>query len=239
MSINVIFLGLDEVLFDSEALHLTSCNRVFREAGLPIRWDFSDLRRAAREYGFAHALRALPREIQAKRIDELIAEKHRVFHLAIQTRPLPVSRASLRLIDDAMRNGCKLSILTDMPSATGAAMLENSFGASVNSTFSVVAGDLRFDGAAETGPHALALHAMGIEARDAALIDLPSPALRAARNGGIWSLQASPQHGAPRTGNNFVTLNALHALKAGSYPAAAPLAPAMPQQGALASMAAA
>lgn len=232
MSIDVIFLGLDEVLFDSEALHLTSCNRAFREAGLPIRWDFTDLRRAAREHGFANAVRALPREIQPRHIDELVAEKHRMFHLAVLARPLAVSRATLRLIDDAMRNGCKLSILTDMPSATGAAMLENSFGATVNSTFSVVAGDLRFDGEAETGPHALALHAMGIEARDAALIDLPSPALRAARSGGIWSLQASPQHGAPRTGNNFVTLNALHALKAGTPPA-------MPQPAAAPSHAAA
>lgn len=222
MSIDVIFLGFDEVLFDSEALHLTSCNRAFREAGLPVRWDFTDLRRAAREHGFANAIRALPRELLQQRADALIADKHRMFHLAILARPLAVTRPALRLIDDAARNGCKLSILTDMPSQTSSAMLQHCFGDAVNSTFSVVAGGLRFDGDAQTGPYGHALHAMGIDAQDAVAIELPSPALRAARGAGVWTLQAMPQNGAPRTGNNFITLNALHALKSGAAQAAMP-----------------
>ena len=47
MSIDVIFLGLDGVLFDTEALHLAACNAAFANAGLSIRWTLPALRAAA------------------------------------------------------------------------------------------------------------------------------------------------------------------------------------------------
>jgi beta-phosphoglucomutase-like phosphatase (HAD superfamily) len=58
MSIDVIFLGLDGVLFDTEALHLAACNAAFENAGLSVRWSLPALRAAAATHGYARAIGA-------------------------------------------------------------------------------------------------------------------------------------------------------------------------------------
>ncbi|MET0323551.1 MAG: HAD family hydrolase [Duganella sp.] len=219
MSIDVIFLGLDGVLFDTEALHLAACNAAFANAGLSVAWTPRALRSAVAAHGNARAIHAaLPPQVLArdkKRVAEMADDKHREFHHAIVTAPPKPLPAALALIDDAIADGCKICIVTDLPAAAASALLSNAFGTDVNSLFAVVAGGASFDAPAGTGPFARALHAMGVQPSDAVAIDAGEPALRAAEEAGLWTVSIAPaQHGEhvvrPR---QFITYAALRELR--------------------------
>ncbi|TFW29028.1 HAD family hydrolase [Duganella callida] len=223
MSIDVIFLGLDGVLFDTEALHLAACNAAFANAGLSVRWTVPALRAAAATHGYARAIASLagmPLVASDKhRIAQLFEDKHREFHHALLARPPQAHSTAMALIEDASAAGCKICILTDLPSAAASALLARYFGADVNSIFSVVAGDCRFDGPAGTGPYAHALHATGIAPDDAIVIDSSAPALRAAAAMGMRTVPVAAYgiaHGAAQGAEvirprQFLAFDALHA----------------------------
>ena len=194
MGIEVIFLALDGVLFDTEQLHLAACNAAFAEAGLPVRWTLPQLRAAVRLHGHAKAAAAaLPQQLAIHEVvTELIAVKNRHLQEKAATHAPGIYPACLRLIEDALHAGCKLAALGDMPASLGAAMLERHFGHEVNSLFSVVMGDADFSTPAGTGPFARALHAMAAEPRTSIAIDSATPALRAAQASGIWTVSVTP-----------------------------------------------
>lgn len=236
MSIDVIFLGLDGVLFDTEALHLAACNAAFANAGLSISWTARTLRNAVATHGHARAVAAaLPAQLPArdrKRVAELVEDKHRAFHHAIVTTPPKALPAALALIEDAVADGCKVCIVTDLPAAATSALLCNAFGTDVNSLFTVVTGGVAFDGPAGTGPFARALHAMGVQPSDAVAMDSTMPALRAAEQAGLWTVSVAPaRHGdevvRPR---QFISYDALRDVRSNPYgvqsPCAAENAPA-------------
>jgi beta-phosphoglucomutase-like phosphatase (HAD superfamily) len=221
MSIDVIFLGLDGVLFDTEALHLAACNAAFANAGLSVRWTLLALRAAATTYGYARAINAAvalpPFAREKQRVAELFEDKHRQFHQAILAHAPPAQSAALTMIEDATAAGCKICILTDLPAPATAALLDSYFGAGVNSLFSVVAGGVSFDNAAGTGPYAHALHAMGVLPRDAIAIDTAVPALRAAADAGLWTVSVAPYGTDVVRPRQFITFDALHELQASPY----------------------
>lgn len=239
MTIDVIFLGLDGVLFDTEAFHLEAFNMAFAQAGLSLRWEMSEMRKNLRIYGTAGVMAAIakisgsrhPREL-ALQLTEL---KQRAMHQLVSRAKPAVLPAAMRLIDDALHAGRKLSILSETPAATTAAMLEHCFGDTVNSKFAVVSGGAKWQGVAGTGPYGQALHAMGIEARRAIAIDTSPAALRAARGCGIWTVSACPNdindasisgadlwcpqlqelRTAVPNGDATLSLRALHGMRAG------------------------
>lgn len=217
MSIDVIFLGLDGVLFDTEALHLAACNAAFAETGLSLRWTLPALRNAARAHGYANAVAAVvsgePLARNKAAVAALLAEKQRQFQLAVAANPPKASPAALALVDDALRAGCKLSVLSDLPAPVAAALLEQCFGADVNSLFSVVAGGVSFDGAADTGPYAHALHAMCIAPSAAIAIDTVAPSLRAAEQTGLWTVSVAPYGADVLRPQQFITFDALRELR--------------------------
>jgi len=221
MSIDVIFLGLDGVLFDTEALHLAACNAAFANAGLSIRWSLPALRAAAATHGYARAIgAAISGDVFAKdkeRVAELYADKHRHFHQAITEQPLKALQAALVLIDDALSAGGKICIVTDLPAASTSALLTGCFGTDVNSLFTVVSGSASFDGAAGTGPYAHALNAIGISAQDAIAIDTAVPALRAAEELGLWTVSVAPYGNEVVRPPQFITFEALNELQAHPY----------------------
>jgi beta-phosphoglucomutase-like phosphatase (HAD superfamily) len=221
MSIDVIFLGLDGVLFDTEALHLAACNAAFANAGLSIRWTLPALRAAAAKHGYARAIGSAvatpPLSRDKQRVAELFEDKHREFHKAILSRPPQAQAAALALIDDAAAAGCKICILTDLPAPATGALLERYFGADVTSLFSVVAGGAGFDGPAGTGPYAYALNAMGVQPQDAIVIDTAVPALRAAADAGLWTVSVAPYGTDVVRPRQFITFDALHELQASPY----------------------
>jgi len=228
MSIDVIFLGLDGVLFDTEAPHLAACNAAFATAGLSVRWDARALRKAVGTHGYARAIDgALPPNLPArdkKRAADMAGDKHREFHHAIVTAPPQALPPALALIEDAIADGCKICIVTDLPAAATSALLSNAFGTDVNSLFTVVTGGASFEGPAATGPYARALHAIGAQPSDAIAIDAGTPALRAAAAAGLWTVSIAPaQHGAdvvrPR---QFITYEALRELHDGPFSHQAP-----------------
>ncbi len=196
MTIDVIFLGLDGVLFDTEAFHLEAFNLAFAQAGLQLRWEMSEMRKALRIYGTAGVMTAMTKIDGGKRARELAAEltqlKQRAMHQLVTRAKPRVLPAAERLVDDALHAGCKLSILSETPAATTAALLEHCFGDTVNTKFAVVAGGAKWQGTAATGPYALAMHAMGIGARHAVAIDTSPDALRAARGCGMLTVSACP-----------------------------------------------
>jgi beta-phosphoglucomutase-like phosphatase (HAD superfamily) len=225
MSIDVIFLGLDGVLFDTEALHLAAFNAAFANAGLSIRWTLPVLRGAAASHGYARAIgTVVTRELFARdksRVAELFADKHQQFHQSITESPPPALPATRALIDDAIAAGCKICILTDLPAPATSALLAASFGADVNSTFTVVTGGASFDGPSGTGPYAMALHAMGVDPGDAIAIDTAVPSLRAAQEAGLWTVSVAP-HCAPYGADvahprQFITFDALNDLRSSPY----------------------
>lgn len=221
MSIDVIFLGLDGVLFDTEALHLAACNTAFSNAELSIRWTLPALRAAAATHGYARAIGSAvampPLSRDKRRVAELHEDKHRQFHQAILARPPQAQAAALALIEDAIAAGCKICILSDMPAPAASALLERHFGADVNSIFTVVAGGASFDGDAGTGPYAHALHAMGVAPCDAIVIDTAVPALRAAADAGLWTVSVAPYGKDVVRPRQFITFDALHELQASPY----------------------
>lgn len=221
MSIDVIFLGLDGVLFDTEALHLAACNTAFSNAELSIRWTLPALRAAAATHGYARAIGSAvampPLSRDKRRVAELHEDKHRQFHQAILARPPQAQAAALALIEDATAAGCKIGILTDLPAPAASALLERHFGADVNSIFTVVAGGASFDGDAGTGPYAHALHAMGVAPCDAIVIDTAVPALRAAADAGLWTVSVAPYGKDVVRPRQFITFDALHELQASPY----------------------
>ena len=221
MSIDVIFLGLDGVLFDTEALHLAACNNAFADAGLSTRWNLAALRGAAATHGYARAIgTAITRDTFGRdkaRAAELHAEKHRHFQLSITAKAPAALPAALTLIKDATDAGCKICVLTDMPAPATSALLAHSFGADVNSVFAVVTGGAAFDGASGTGPYARALHAMGVHPGDAIAIDTAVPSLRAAGEAGLWTVSVAPYGADVVRPRQFITFEALSELRSSPY----------------------
>jgi beta-phosphoglucomutase-like phosphatase (HAD superfamily) len=221
MSIDVIFLGLDGVLFDTEALHLAACNAAFANAGLSLRWTLPALRTAAATHGYARAIGSAvatpPLSREKQRVAELFEDKHQQFHQAILARPPQAQAAALALIEDASAAGCKICILTDLPAPAASALLERQFGADVTSLFGVVAGGVGFDGPSGTGPYAHALHAMGVPVQDAIVVDTAVPALRAAADAGLRTVCVAPYGTDVVRPRQFITFDALHALQAAPY----------------------
>lgn len=212
MSIEAIFLGLDGVLFDTEALHLSACNAAFAEAGLSIRWTLPALRAAAQTHGYARAIgsaiacESLARDKRA--VAELFQNKHAIFQQSVTEQAPQASASALGLIVDALEAGCKLSVLSDLPAPVAALLLEQCFGPDVNSLFTVVAGGVSFEGPAGTGPYARALHAMGIEPGAAVAVDTAAPSLRAAQECGLWTVSVAPFGDIVRP-QQFITFDAL------------------------------
>ncbi|MYM90852.1 HAD family hydrolase [Rugamonas sp. FT82W] len=221
MSIDVIFLGLDGVLFDTEALHLAACNAAFANAGLPVRWTLPALRAAAATHGYARAIGSAiacePLARDKARVAELFADKHRQFHQAISARPPKALPAALALIDDALNDGCKICVLTDLPAPATSALLSGCFDADVNSLFAVVTGGANFDGPAGTGPYARALNAMSVSPQDAIAIDTAVPGLRAAEEAGLWTVSVAPYGNDVVRPRQFITYDALRELRSSPY----------------------
>jgi beta-phosphoglucomutase len=188
MHIEAIFLGLD-VLFDLETQQLSASNAAFERAGLSLRWNLATLRKHVRTHGSALAIAAaLPAPFSAidkERLAALAASRDALLHHAAEAHPPSIRPACMGLIDDALAAGCKVSILTDMPAALTALLLEQCFGHEASSKLAVVAGGQHFGSKDATGPYARALQAMGIETDNALLIDVASPSLKAARAAGI------------------------------------------------------
>ncbi|MES2259751.1 MAG: HAD hydrolase-like protein [Pseudomonadota bacterium] len=194
MTINAIFLNLDEVLFDTPALHLAACRAAMESAGVPLRWSMPELRHVASTVGWSRVLDvALPQDAQAgKRVRsiDLNAARHRYFHDALAVRQPEANPRGMQLIEDALAAGCKVAVVSDMPAQSCAALLHHTFGNEVNSKFSVVASrhDMahRHDGV--HAPHAIALRTLGMQPYETVLIDTSEPHLLAARKAGLRTI---------------------------------------------------
>lgn len=195
MAIELLILGLDGVVFDTEAAHLQASNEAFALCGLGLEWSPQQFREAARISGAASAAAAAVRRlpgVAARDVARIAREKDRLFHEAVLARLPALQQACLHLMEQALEAGCKLAIVTDIPAQTASVLLERGFGDDVTHRFDAVIGGASFDDAAGNGPHEMALRTVGIEASCSVAIDAAPPALRAAQGAGIWTMAATP-----------------------------------------------
>ncbi|HEX7648459.1 MAG TPA: HAD hydrolase-like protein [Noviherbaspirillum sp.] len=195
MAIELLILGLDGVIFDTEAAHLKASNDAFAECGLGLTWSARQFREAARISGAAGAAAAAAQRIPgatAKDVTRVAAAKVRLFHEAILAEMPELHQGGARLMEEALDAGCKLAVVTDIPAQTASVLLERSFDDDVTNRFDTVIGGAHFSEADGNGPYDMALRTVGIEASCSVAIDASPPALRAAQQAGIWTMAATP-----------------------------------------------
>ncbi len=192
MTIDALTLALDGVIFDTEEAHLAACNAAFDTCGIGLRWSIQQFRQAARAHGANHAINAMSSILCVKEAALLLQEKHGLFHdIVLSTLP-ERHPGCTELMNDALARGCKLAVVTDMPTRTATELLQRVFGDAVTNTFTVVVSGASFDEPGDNGPHQLALRTIGIDADHCAAIDAAAPGLRAAQHAGIWTMAATP-----------------------------------------------
>lgn len=196
MAIEALTLALDGVIFDTEDMHLRACNTAFERCGLGLRWSAQQLRQASRVHGATHATAAVLAKLSlsatSKEAGALLREKNRAFHELSQDEQAIRIPAFARLMEEALANGCKLAVVTDMPVQTATAMLDKSFGNDVTNLFAVIVSGAELDSPADNGPYQLAMRTMGAVPANCAAIDAAVPGLRAAQQAGIWTMAVTP-----------------------------------------------
>lgn len=196
MTIEALTLALDGVIFDTEDMHLRACNTAFERCGLGLRWSVQQLRQASRVHGATHAITALLAKLSlsatSKEAGALLREKNCAFHELSQAEGAVRIPAFTRLMEEALANGCKLAVVTDMPVQAATAMLDKSFGNDITNMFAVIVSGAELDSPADNGPYQLALRTMGAEPINCAAIDAAVPGLRAAQQAGIWTMAVTP-----------------------------------------------
>jgi beta-phosphoglucomutase-like phosphatase (HAD superfamily) len=252
MAIELLILGLDGVVFDTEAAHLKASNDAFAECGLGLNWSARQFRDAARISGAAGAATAAAQRIPgatARDVTRVAEAKARLFHETILAAMPALHQSCARLMEEALEAGCKLAVVTDIPAQTASVLLERGFADDVTNRFETVIGGAHFGEADGNGPYDMALRTVGIEASCSVAIDAAPPALRAAQHAGIWTMAATPYEKdiarisgadlwcpqlqelrdlvdvrkAPReTAGRFVTFDILRSLKKGQLRAAVP-----------------
>lgn len=191
MGIELLIVGLDGVVFDTEDAHLWSCNTAFKNCELDLHWSMPQLRKAIQTWGVTNAIAeigGISDYASSNDIIRLTNERNRLFREFILANKLTPNPACARLMEEALDSGCKLAVVTEMPSQNAALLLEQAFGDEFNSTLSVILSGANFNVPADNGPHRLVLRTIGVDVSDCIAIEAFSPALRAAQRAGIWTV---------------------------------------------------
>lgn len=196
MAIDLIVFGLDNGLFNTENAHLESSNQAFENCGLSYRWTIEQYRSAALDHGASGAISAVVGQMgyskAAREAAALFEEKTRLFHeLACQGR-IALHTGYANLIDDALENGCKLAIATDLPASTATALLEQVFTERLTELFAAIASAVNFGSSWGNNPYHLLLRTIGADPWRSVAIESSAPALLAAQRAGLWTLATTP-----------------------------------------------
>ena len=218
MAIDFVTLGLDNVLFETEDAHLLACNHAFEKCGLSHHWSIEQFRSAALVHGAAGALGAVTEKLGAvfHKVDAaaLSVEKNRVFHELARQGRIALHAGCASLIDEALEDGCKLAIVTDMPAHTVAVLLEQAFKEKVTGMFAAIASAVDYDCPVDNNAYHLVLRTVGADPGRSAAIESAAPGLLAAQRAGLWTLAATPL--ADDRQHRFISFDALDAMKSAS-----------------------
>ena len=189
MAINLLVLGLDGVLFDTEAAHLHSDNHALEQCGSGHRWSLAQYRNAALLHGAGNALFALADSADAA---TLSGKKEQQFHeIACQGR-IALQPGCAELIGEALDEGCKLAIVTAVPARTATVLLEQAFGDRMTEMFAAIASSASIDASSDNNAFHLVLRTVGVDPWRSVAIDVSTPALLAAQRAGLWTLATTP-----------------------------------------------
>jgi beta-phosphoglucomutase-like phosphatase (HAD superfamily) len=196
MAIDFIVLGLDNVLFETEAAHLLSCNHTFEKCGLSHHWSAEQYRSAALAHGAAGATDAVAKKLGASigraAAAALTAEKNREFHDLACQGGIPLHAGCASLINEALEDGCKLAIVTDLPANTATVLLEQAFNQRLTDMFAVIATAVNFDFPRDNSAYHLVLRTVGADSSRSIAIESSVPGLLAAQRAGLWTLSTAP-----------------------------------------------
>lgn len=194
MTIEAIVLALDGVLFDLEEAHLYACNAAFEACGLGLRWAAPQLRNAVLKHGAARAITAAIDGIvpppKPAELRHLLQQKDEALRRHLLAHPPAPNAACMKLIRHALQSGCKLALVTDLPSPTTSALIEMAFGEEGSGIFSTVVSGANFGGRDGNGPHALVLRTIGIDARDCLAVEATGRGLASAQEAGMKTMSA-------------------------------------------------
>ncbi|OGB25896.1 MAG: hypothetical protein A3I66_12000 [Burkholderiales bacterium RIFCSPLOWO2_02_FULL_57_36] len=196
MTIDLLVLGLDDVLFETHAAHFESCNHAFEKCGLSHQWSVEQYRRAALAHGGANAIRSVVEKsgavIGRSNAAALSDEKNRLFHdLACQGRMTP-NRGCMNLINEALEDGSKIAIVTDLPAQTAAVLLEQAFNDRLTDMFATIASGVSFDSPSDNNAYHLVLRTIGADPWRSVAIESFTSALLEAQRAGLWTLATTP-----------------------------------------------
>jgi beta-phosphoglucomutase-like phosphatase (HAD superfamily) len=196
MAIDFVAFGLDNVLFETEAAHLLACNHAFKKCGLSQHWSVEQYRNAALARGAAGAISSVTEKLGASISSSdaaaLSVEKNLMFHdLACQGR-IALHAGCASLIDEALEDGCKLAIVTDLPAHTVTVLLEQAFNEKLTDMFATIASAVNFDDPRDNSAYHLVLRTVGADPWRSVAIESSAPGLSAAQRAGLWTLATTP-----------------------------------------------
>lgn len=190
MAIDLLVLGLDGVMFDTEAAHLLSCNHALEQCGYDHRWSLQQFRNAALLHGAGNPFGAMARTSDSAMLHE---EKERLFHELICESRVALHSGCVGLIEEALEEGCKLAIVTDLPASTATVLLEQAFCDRLTDMFAAIASSASVDFSSGNNAFHLVLRTVGADPWRSIAIDASTPALRAAQRAGFWTLATTPR----------------------------------------------
>lgn len=196
MATDLLVLGLDGVLFNTEAAHFLSSNNALEKCGIRHGWSIEQYRNAALVHGAGNVIASLAEKPDSAigRLDvgALSNEKNQSFHdLACQGR-IALHPGCASLIDDALEDGCKLAIVTDLPARTAAVLLERAFDDRLTDMFATIASSANVDSTSDNNAYHLVLRTVATDPWRSVAIESTVPALLAAQRAGLWTLATTP-----------------------------------------------
>ena len=201
MSPALIF-DCDGVLADTERYgHLPAFNETFAEVGLPVRWSDADYAEAVTIGGGKERIASLltPELVARAGLPSepteqaaLIADWHRRktarYTAKVAAGEMPARPGVARLVEEAAAAGWLLAVASTSADAAVRAVLEHAVGTARAAEFAVFAGDVVPAKKPAPDIYLYALRRLGIEARDAVVVEDSANGLRAALAAGLTTI---------------------------------------------------
>jgi beta-phosphoglucomutase-like phosphatase (HAD superfamily) len=148
MSIDALIFDVDGTMADTEDAHRVAFNLAFERYRLGWNWQPTEYRELLKVTGgkerLSYYIKSLPiAEAQRQRLLQMIpdihAEKTRFYSSVVSDGAVPLRIGVERLMDEALRAGCKLAIASTTTSMNIDALLQSTFGSRGIDMFSVIA----------------------------------------------------------------------------------------------------
>ncbi|MDM0115922.1 HAD-IA family hydrolase [Variovorax sp. J22R133] len=196
MGIEAFIFDVDGTLADTEAAHLTAFNTAFEFLGLGWQWQPLEYRHMLRVAGGKERIRYYIEGLDIKpperaRLYAMVRDIHeaktRIYGEIVREGGVQLRTGVLRLMNEALAEGCKLAIASTTTAANIDALLQAALGTRGLDMFSVIAcGDQVAHKKPSPDIYHLALSGLGLDAEHAIAFEDSPNGLNAATAAGLW-----------------------------------------------------